>query len=73
MPEPDRRCMMKPSPPKKPAPSFLLKWMDSSTLDSQAKKEFFWRIISRPGAMVRGTILPGKLEPKAIMPGPWAV
>ena len=74
VPWPERRCMMKPSPPKKPAPSFLLKWMSSATPDSAARKDRFWRMNSCPGPMVRGRILPGKLEPKVIMaPSRWAV
>ena len=39
-------CMMKPSPPKRPAPSFLLKWIDSSTPASDARKAFFCSIMS---------------------------
>ena len=51
MPEPDRRCMMKPSPPKKPVPSFLLKWTDICTPASEARKALFCSTISLPGAI----------------------
>ena len=73
MPEPDRRCMIKPSPPKKPLPIFLLKWTDRFTPVSAARKAAFCRMTSRPGWMVRGRMRPGKLEPKVIIPAPWAV
>ena len=73
MPVPDRRCMIKPSPPKKPAPSFLLKWIDSSTPSVEARNALFWSTNSRPGAISRGTMRPGKQEPNVIMPSPRAV
>ena len=66
--------MMKPSPPKKPEPSFFWKVTDRVTDSSAARNPLFWTMISRPGAMVKARMLPGKLEAKAIMPGPpWAV
>ena len=71
-PRPESFCRMKPSPPKKPALNLRLKWMDSSTPVSAARKALFCRISSRPGSMRMGSILPGKLEPKVTMPGPFS-
>ena len=57
-----------------PAPIFFWKNTDSCTVSSLAKKPLFWTISSRPGAMSKARMLPGKLDAKAIMPGPpWAV
>ena len=66
--------MMKPSPPKKPEPSFFWKKTDSWTPASLARKPLFCTTSSRPGPMSKARMLPGKLEAKAISPWPpWAV
>ena len=74
MPLPESFCMMKPSPPKKPAPAFFWKKIESSTPISEARKPLFWTTTGRSGRTSTARMAPGKLEPKAIMPGPpWAV
>ena len=47
--------------------------MDSDTPASEARNARFCKISSRPGDISTGSILPGKLEPNAIMPAPRAV
>ena len=74
IPRPESFCMMKPSPPKKPEPSFFWKKTDSWTPASLARKPLFCTTSSRPGPMSKARMLPGKLEAKAISPWPpWAV
>ena len=70
MPRPDSFCMIKPSPPKKPAPIFFWKNTDSCTPGSAARKADFWQITGRSGAISTARMEPGKLEAKAIMPCP---
>ena len=50
---------MKPSPPKKPAPSFLLKCTLSSTPGSAARKALFWAMMLFPGVIWIARISPG--------------
>ena len=74
MPRPESFCMIKPSPPKKPAPNFFWKNTDSSTPCSEARKADFWAMTGLSGVISTGRMAPGKLEAKAIIPGPpWAV
>ena len=70
VPRPDSFCMMKPSPPKKPAPSFFWKKTDRSTSRWAARKAVFCTTMGRSGVISTARMLPGKLEAKAIMPEP---
>ena len=70
MPWPESFCMMKPSPPKKPAPTFFWKWMERSTPGVAARNALFCAITGIFGVISTARIAPGKLEAKAIMPGP---
>ena len=45
VPWPLSLCMMKPSPPKMPEPSFFWKCMDSSTPSSEARNALFCTIM----------------------------
>ena len=45
VPLPESFCMMKPSPPKMPEPSFFWKCMDSSTPASEARNALFCTIM----------------------------
>lgn len=42
-------------------------------LSVEARNALFWSTNSRPGAISRGTMRPGKQEPNVIMPSPRAV
>ena len=70
MPFPLKRCMMNPSPPKKPLPIFSWKNIESSTPTVEARNADFWATISFPGLIWKGLMEPGKLDEKAIIPGP---
>ena len=73
-PGPVSFCMMNPSPPKNPAPSFLRKWTSIATVFSAHRNACFWTIIVWPSASGTGTILPGKSDAKATRPlPPWLV
>ena len=73
-PRPESRCMMKPSPPKKPALSLFWKKTESSTPPVEPRKPLFCTTRSFPGVISMGRMEPGKLEARAIIPGPpWAV
>ena len=64
---------MKPSPPKKPAPSRFCQ-ASSSAIDFCATRKVSFRQISDwPGCSSAGTIVPGKRGAKATWPGPLAV
>ena len=73
MPRPESFCMMKPSPPKKPAPALWWKKVLSSTPAVPARKADFWQMTGRSGVISTARTEPGKLLAKAIMPLPWAV
>ena len=62
--------MIKPSPPNKPAPIFLLKTVDNCTPSVAARNAFFCAMISFPGSISNGSIVPGKEEANAIIPFP---
>ena len=68
MPLPESLCIIKPSPPKSPEPSFFLKCIESSTPASDARKADFCKIISLPGVISKALIEPGKQEAIEIMP-----
>ena len=70
MPFPASLCMMKPSPPKNPAPIFFWKAIESSTPVVEARNAFFWAMSSLPEPISTGLIAPVKLEAKAMVPGP---
>ena len=61
---------MKPSPPKKPAPSFFWKKIDRSTPDVEQRKADFWQIRLSPGPSSLAMMLPAKEEAKPISAGP---
>ncbi len=65
-PGPVTRCMIKPSPPKKPLPRLPVKWMDKLTPAVAARNAPFWQIMLRPGASSMAIIRPGKEEANAI-------
>ena len=74
VPRPESFCMMKPSPPKKPPMAFFWKKTDSSTPASEARKADFCTTMGLLGDISTARMEPGKVEAKAIMPGPpWAV
>ncbi len=59
-PSPCRRCRMKPSPPKRPAPKRLVKAMLMPVPRAAHRKASFWHSSSPPrAARSMGTILPG--------------
>ena len=70
VPFPDRRCMINPSPPKRPPAMRFWKKTDISTPAVDARKALFWAIISCPGAISNARISPGKLDANAISPVP---
>ena len=62
--------MIKPSPPKKPPMAFFWKKTDSSTPASEARKADFCTAMGWLGSICTARMEPGKVEAKAIMPGP---
>ena len=72
-PLPESFCMMKPSPPNRPEPSFFWKKTESSTPVSEARKPLFCTTTGWSGVTLTARIEPGKLEAKAIIPLPLAV
>ena len=70
MPLPLIFCMMKPSPPKKPAMPFFWKKTPSSTPAVAARNALFCTTTGLSGVISTATMEPGKLAAKAIMPAP---
>ena len=70
VPFPDRRCMINPSPPKRPPAMRFWKKTDISTPAVDARNALFWATISCPGAISNARISPGKLDANAISPVP---
>ena len=68
MPLPERRCMMKPSPPKKPAAARFWKKVESSTPEVEARNARFCAMTGRSGVISTARTAPTNDAPKAIIP-----
>ena len=70
VPGPVNFCMMKPSPPKRPAPSLRLKVTSKVTDSSATIKASFCAMIDSPAPSSIGMMFPGASGAKATMPPP---